>query len=58
MKKIAIILTCHNRLIKTRKCLNKIFGLKRDLNIKLDIYLTDDGSKDGTSDYIKKIFQN
>lgn len=56
MKKIAIILTCHNRLIKTRKCLNKIFGLKRDLNIKLDIYLTDDGSKDGTSDYIKKNF--
>lgn len=50
MNKIAVLLTCHNRKNKTIKCLENLFNAENVLNRKLtlDIYLTDDGSTDGT----------
>jgi len=53
---IAVLMTCHNRITKTKKCLEKISLLKKVHKIRLNIYLVDDGSRDGTGVYIKKKF--
>jgi|UPI0004137757 GT2 family glycosyltransferase len=51
---IHTIIPVHNRLDFTKKCLN---SLKRQKNFKeLNIILVDDGSTDGTSQYVKKKF--
>ena len=54
---IAILITCHNRKEKTLTCLNSIF-IQKGFNVlfKLDVFLVDDGSTDGTSDAIKNQF--
>lgn len=48
--KIAILLTCFNRKEKTLRCLKSVCESYRKSNsdIEYDIYLTDDGSTDGT----------
>lgn len=58
MKKenIAVLLTCHNRKIKTLSCLESLFAASIPENYDLEVFLTDDGSTDGTSDAIKKNF--
>lgn len=48
MKKVAVIMTVHNRKEKTMKCLSQIYSLNIPEDIKLDIYMTDDGCTDGT----------
>tara|TARA_R110000796_G_scaffold252631_2_gene389329 strand:- start:12618 stop:13481 length:864 start_codon:yes stop_codon:yes gene_type:complete len=58
MEDIAILLTCHNRKEKTIIALN---ALKKAIEtfskpLKATIYLTDDGSTDGTGDAVKKHF--
>ena len=50
---IAILLTVFNRKQKTIKCLENIYKQSSYSNYKIDIFLTDDGSTDGTSDFIK-----
>jgi GT2 family glycosyltransferase len=52
--KIAILLACYNRKQKTLDCLNSIAGQQLDPNTQVEIYLTDDGSSDGTSEAVKK----
>lgn len=52
--KIAVLLTCFNRKDKTLACLKSLF----DLNTKLDVYLVDDGSTDGTTAAVEKKFPN
>ena len=49
---IAVVLTCHNRKDKTFKCIK---SLQESLP-QCKVYLTDDGSTDGTSDCIRKSF--
>jgi GT2 family glycosyltransferase len=58
MKKIAVLLTCYNRIEKTLNCLNSFYNSinKLALNITFDIYMVDDGSTDGTSKEISKEF--
>jgi len=58
MKKIAVLLTCHNRKEKTLVCLKHLFDSMRVSNslIEMEIYVTDDGSVDGTSEAISKQF--
>src|SRR5574344_1109723 len=51
---IAAILTCHNRKQKTLKCLASLLNVIPDI----DIYLCDDGSTDGTSDEVLKMFNH
>jgi len=58
MKKVAALYTCHNRKEKT---LNSIRSLREAYTFSnkidsLDVYLTDDGSTDGTSEAIKIFF--
>lgn len=50
--KIAAILTCFNRKEKTRKCLESLFRILPDC----DVYITDDGSTDGTNEMLHKYF--
>src|SRR5690554_2221576 len=58
MKKgnITVLLTCPNRKIKTLSCLESLFAASIPENYDLEVFLTDDGSTDGTSDAIKKNF--
>ena len=51
MKKanLAVIMTCYNRRNTTLACLNALYQQKNHC----DIYLTDDGSSDGTTEAVK-----
>lgn len=51
---VAVLLTCFNRKDKTLACLKSLF----EISTKLDVYLVDDGSTDGTTEAIKKQFPN
>ncbi len=46
---LAVIMTCYNRRNTTLACLNALYQQKNDC----DVYLTDDGSSDGTTEAIK-----
>lgn len=47
---LAVLLTCHNRKEKTLSCLKRVFKNQIPKNLKkIDVYLVDDGSTDGTS---------
>ena len=50
--KIAILITCYNRRDKTLACLEALYKQGMSFNV----YLTDDGSKDGTSEAVKSFF--
>ena len=58
MKKIAALYTCHNRKKKTLASLESLNEVIKtlDKDIIFDIYLTDDGSTDGTSEEVTKKF--
>lgn len=50
LKKIAVLLTCHNRVTLTLKCLKYLFGqVGIDKEFEIQVFLVDDGSTDGTS---------
>ncbi len=54
--KIAALLTCHNRRDKTLSCLHALFQASLPPDYKLDVYLVDDGSTDGTGKAINEGF--
>jgi len=56
LKKIAVLMTCHNRMEKTLHCLDALCKafLPKDFIIK--VYLVDDGSTDGTGVEVKRNF--
>jgi len=54
--KIAVLLTCHNRLEKTLICLKSLFAAALPQNYELKVFLVDDGSTDGTSKAVKDNF--
>ena len=56
MVKIAVLLTCHNRKDKTLSCLEALHSANTPNKAKIDIYLLDDGSTDGTGEAVKKQF--
>ncbi len=56
---IAVLLTCHNRKDKTIQCLTHLFaqqGLNQDF--KIDVFLVDDASTDGTAEATRNSFQD
>lgn len=58
MNKIAVLLTCHNRKEKTLSCLKFLYKAQRhkDNQLEMIIYLTDDGSTDGTQEAVKELY--
>lgn len=62
MIKIATIITCHNRKVKTLACLKSLcqsrdtYNQESENKIELFIYITDDGCTDGTADAIRNSF--
>jgi GT2 family glycosyltransferase len=56
MQTIAVLMTCHNRREKTLACLDALFSSDLLINATLDVYLVDDGSKDGTSEAIEACY--
>jgi len=57
MKTIAVLITSFNRKNSTLKCLEKLFSQNLK-DFKLEVYLVDDGSTDGTSETISKQFSD
>lgn len=53
---IAVLLTTFNRKQKTLKCLQSLREQNLPENVGLNIFLTDDASKDGTASLVKKYF--
>jgi GT2 family glycosyltransferase len=54
--KIAILMTCFNRKGKTFSCLTSLFENRPPSGYKIDVYLVDDGSSDGTTEMVKENF--
>jgi len=54
-KEVAVLLTCYNRKAQTIACLGSLFEATIPEDLHLDIYLTDDGSTDGTGDAVKEL---
>ncbi len=52
-KKVAVLITCHNRVEKTLMCLENFFSSEKPQNFNFEIFLTDDGSTDGTKIKVK-----
>ncbi|MTJ14892.1 glycosyltransferase family 2 protein [Anabaena sp. UHCC 0187] len=50
--KLAAIMTCHNRKETTLACLRLLY----QHNVKIDVYLVDDGSSDGTSNSVESAY--
>lgn len=56
MKRIAALLTVHNRKDKTQACLRNLFDQIMPDDTELDVYLTDDGCTDGTRELVMEQF--
>jgi len=56
MKYISVLMTVHNRKEKTLSCLSHLFGQEISEGYTLEVYLTDDGCTDGTSEAICEQF--
>lgn len=56
LKRVAVLLTVHNRKEKTLKCLQYLYQQLPIDGYDIDTYLTDDGCTDGTPDAIRKEF--
>ena len=54
--RIAVLVTCHNRVEKTLAFLRSLGRLSLPQDCKLEVYLNDDGSTDGTGERVKKEF--
>ncbi len=50
--KIAVLMTCHNRRQKTLACLGALAASRLPPDVALEVFLTDDGSSDGTADAV------
>lgn len=55
---IAVLLTCYNRREKTLQCLQALYQQSLPEGIKLQPYLVDDASTDGTAEAVKQIYPN
>ncbi|WP_159634901.1 glycosyltransferase family 2 protein [Sphingobacterium composti Ten et al. 2007 non Yoo et al. 2007] len=56
--KVAVLITVFNRVDKTLKCLESLFTSRIPDNLIYKVFLTDDGSTDGTRENIQAQFTN
>ena len=52
--KIAVLMTCYNRVETTLRCLKSLFAQKS--NAELSVFLVDDGSPDKTGERVKAVY--
>lgn len=52
-KKIAVLMTCHNRRLQTLECLEALFQSELPSDYSLEVFLVDDGSSDRTEDAVR-----
>ena len=55
-KTIAALITCHNRRDLTLTCIDRLLCQQNMKNIKIEVFLVDDGSEDGTASAVKYRF--
>jgi len=55
-KRVAALMTVHNRKDKTLRCLSKLFAQSLPEAHTLEVYLTDDGCTDGTPQAIRALY--
>lgn len=55
-KRLAVLMTCHNRKEKTVACLVSLYGATVTEDVEITVYLVDDGSNDGTTSSVKQKF--
>jgi GT2 family glycosyltransferase len=51
--KIAVVITCHNRKLKTLACLEALYNCKLSEGYAFEVFLVDDGSTDGTGEAVR-----
>lgn len=56
MKKIAVLMTCFNRVKTTLACLERLFAQKVPEGYSFDVWLVDDASPDKTGEKVKTAF--
>lgn len=56
MTNLAVLITCYNRKEKSLSCLRSLYICKIPANYKINVFLVDDGSTDGTRQAIEKEF--
>lgn len=56
MMKIAVLMTCHDRKLKTIKCLDCLYRQILPSGMSFDVILVDDGCSDGTADAVKETY--
>lgn len=56
-RRVAVVMTCHNRRDTTIGCLEALRG-QETLGVELTLFVTDDGSTDGTSEAIQDYWPN
>lgn len=52
---VAVVMTVHNRKEKTLRCLDSLYANTAD-SCEIMVFLTDDGSTDGTSESVRKMY--
>lgn len=58
MLRIAVLITCFNRINKTLACLDSLYKNTLPNNYLLEVFLVDDGSSDGTSNAVKEKYKD
>lgn len=54
--RIAVLMTCYNRVATTLECLRNLFAAKCPEGVQFDVWLNDDGSTDGTGERCRAFF--
>ncbi len=55
---IAVLMTCFNRREQTLRCLDLLFTQNELPRVRLEVFLVDDGSRDGTADAVRARFRS
>lgn len=56
MTSLAVLITVHNRREKTIDCLSNLYAQQLRADVRIKVYVVDDGSTDGTAQAIKERF--
>ena len=56
MRRVAVLMTVHNRKDKTLMCMSQIYNMTLPDDVQLEIYMTDDGCTDGTPEAVSEMY--